>query len=82
MKAGVKMAQRLVGENDDGTVGDDTIAAFNKFDEHVFDERYDELEQAYYMHLILLHPELEINEKGWINRSKLAMIPLEELEVC
>jgi lysozyme family protein len=82
MKAGVKMAQRLVGTKDDGIVGNDTIAAFNAFDEKVFDKEYDLLEQAYYMNLISLHPELEINEKGWINRSELAVIDVEALEMC
>lgn len=82
MKAGVKMAQRLVGVKDDGVIGNGTIAAFNAFDEHVFDREYDLLEQAYYMNLILLHPEFEVNERGWIRRSELAMLPIEELEMC
>ena len=81
MKAGVKMAQRLIGVEDDGIVGNGTITALNAFDERVFDEEYDLLEQAYYMNLILRHPELEVNEKGWIRRSELAMLPIEELEV-
>lgn len=82
MKAGVKMAQRLIGVEDDGIVGNGTITALNAFNEHVFDEEYDLLEQAYYMNLILRHPELEVNEKGWIRRSELAMLPIEELEVA
>lgn len=81
MKAGVKMAQRLIGVEDDGIVGNGTITALNAFDERVFDKEYDLLEQAYYMNLILRHPELEVNEKGWIRRSELAMLPIEELEV-
>ena len=81
MKAGVKMAQRLVGVDDDGIVGNGTITALNAFNERVFDEEYDLLEQAYYMNLISRHPELEVNEKGWIRRSELAMLPIEELEV-
>ena len=82
MKAGVKMAQRLIGVEDDGIVGNGTITALNAFDERVFDEEYDLLEQAYYMNLISRHPELEVNEKGWIRRSELAMLPIEELEVA
>lgn len=82
MKAGVKMAQRLIGVEDDGIVGNGTITALNTFNERVFDEEYDLLEQAYYMNLILRHPELEVNEKGWIRRSELAMLPIEELEVA
>lgn len=81
MKAGVKMAQRLIGVEDDGIVGNGTITALNAFNERVFDEEYDLLEQAYYMNLISRHPELEVNEKGWIRRSELAMLPIEELEV-
>ncbi len=82
IKAGVKMAQRLVGVDDDGIVGNRTIVALNAFDEKVFDKEYDALEKAYYMNLIYLRPELEINEKGWINRSELAMLPIEVLERC
>lgn len=80
MKAGVKMAQRLVGVRDDGIVGNGTIAALNAFDERAFDEEYDLLEQAYYMNLISRRPELEVNERGWVRRSELAMLPIEELE--
>ena len=76
------MAQRLIGVEDDGIVGNGTITALNAFDERVFDEEYDLLEQAYYMNLISRHPELEVNEKGWIRRSELAMLPIEELEVA
>lgn len=82
MKAGVKMAQRLIGVEDDGLIGNATINALNEFDEHKFDEEYDLLEQAYYMNLISRHPELEVNERGWIRRSELAMLPIEELEVA
>ncbi|MFW9625369.1 MAG: putative peptidoglycan-binding domain-containing protein [Sulfurospirillum sp.] len=82
MKAGVKMAQRLIGVEDDGIVGNGTITALNTFNERVFDEEYDLLEQAYYMNLISRHPELEVNERGWIRRSELAMLPIEELEVA
>ena len=80
MKAGIKMAQRLIGVEDDGIIGNATIDALNAFDEHKFDEEYDLLEQAYYMNLISRHPELEVNERGWIRRSELAMLPIEELE--
>ncbi len=80
--AGVRMAQRLVNVDDDGIVGNQTIKAFNAFDEHVFDKEYDLLEQAYYMNLISHHPEFEVNERGWIRRSELAMLPIEELEMC
>ena len=80
IKAGVRMAQRLVGVEDDGIVGNGTITALNAFDERVFNEEYDLLEQAYYMNLISHRPELKVNNRGWVRRSELAMIPIEELE--
>ncbi len=69
MKEAIKEGQRLVGANNDGFVGEKTLEAWNKFDEHVFDKQYDLLEQQYYSNIIARHPEKKIYANGWRNRS-------------
>lgn len=69
-KKAVMFAQQIVGVVDDGVVGPKTIAALNKYDDTVFSERYDELEQAHYDRLVETRPEMAVYLKGWKNRSK------------
>jgi len=69
-KKAVMFAQQIVGVVEDGVVGPKTIAALNKYDDTVFSERYDELEQAYYDRLVETRPEMAVYLKGWKNRSK------------
>lgn len=82
MPPAIKLAQKLVGVKADGVVGQQTINALNSFNVNVFDEKYDELEREYYTELVIKHPQLSINSRGWINRSELALIDVEELCMC
>ena len=69
MKKAVMLAQRLVGVTQDGVAGPKTIAAINKFDDEVFDETYDMLENDYYEAVIAANPSKRIYAKGWRNRA-------------
>lgn len=69
MKKAVMLAQRLVGATQDGVVGPKTLAAINKFDDTVFDEMYDVLENEYYEEIIAANPSKRIFAKGWRNRA-------------
>ena len=66
----IKAAQKLVGVNTDGIIGEKTIKAINDYDTLAFDLGYDRLEVAYYQSLIEKNPSLAINERGWIRRAK------------
>ena len=65
----VKLAQRIVGVLQDGIIGTQTITAINTFDDTVFSENYDILEQEHYEHLIIQNPKLAIYARGWKNRA-------------
>lgn len=69
MPTAIKTAQKLVGLNPDGDVGEKTISVLNNFDEKVFDSKYDLLEQAHYSKLIEMNPKFKIYANGWRNRS-------------
>ena len=66
----IKAAQKLVGVNTDGIIGEKTIKAINDYDPLAFDLGYDRLELAYYQSLIEKNPSLAINERGWENRAR------------
>lgn len=69
MKKAVMLAQRLVGTTQDGIVGSKTIKAMNSFDDTVFDEMYDKLENEHYEAIITANPSKRIFAKGWRNRA-------------
>ena len=69
MKKAVMLAQRLVGVTQDGVVGPKTLAAINKFDDAMFDEMYDILENDYYKEIVTTNPSKRIFAKGWRNRA-------------
>ena len=69
MKKAVMLAQRLVGTTQDGVVGSKTIKAMNSFDDAVFDEMYDQLENEHYEAIIAANPSKRIFAKGWRNRA-------------
>ena len=69
MNKAVMLAQRLVGATQDGVVGPKTLAAINKFDDTVFDEMYDILENEYYKEIVTANPSKRIFAKGWRNRA-------------
>ena len=69
VKPAVRVAQQLVGVVNDGIVGDQTIAAINRYDEERFDKQFDRAELEYYNKLIEKNPRLKIYANGWRNRA-------------
>jgi hypothetical protein len=69
VKPAVRVAQQLVGVVNDGIVGDQTVAAINKFDEERFDKQFDRAELEYYNRLMQKNPRLKIYANGWRNRA-------------
>lgn len=69
IKPAVRVAQQLVGVVNDGIVGDQTLAAINRFDEARFDKQFDRAELEYYNKLIEKNPKFRIYANGWRNRA-------------
>lgn len=69
IKPAVRVAQQLVGVVNDGIVGDQTVAAINRFDEERFDKQFDRAELEYYNKLIEKNPRLKIYANGWRRRA-------------
>nr|WP_315062105.1 putative peptidoglycan-binding domain-containing protein [uncultured Campylobacter sp.] len=69
IKPAVRVAQQLVGVVNDGIVGDQTIAAINRFDEERFDKQFDQAELQYYNGLIEKNQKFRIYANGWRNRA-------------
>jgi lysozyme family protein len=63
----VKMLQRLVGETDDGVIGQKTLRAIREFNGNVVDE-FIKRRKLFYVTLVQRKPELRIFMKGWLNR--------------
>lgn len=69
-KEAVKLAQRVVGVQADGVVGQATINALNFYDEAKFDKEYDRGEIAFYNKIIEINPAKRIFANGWRNRAE------------
>ena len=69
VKPAVRVAQQLVGVVNDGIVGEQTLAAINKFDEERFDKQFDRAELEYFNKLIEKNPKFRIYANGWRNRA-------------
>ncbi|MGP1485561.1 MAG: glycosyl hydrolase 108 family protein [Campylobacter sp.] len=69
LSVAVKMAQKIVGVNADGVVGEATIKALNSYDESKFDAEFDRAEMEHYGKLIAKNPHLSIYENGWRRRA-------------
>lgn len=69
MKTAIIKAQKLIGVNADGIVGNQTLRALNKFNEDNFDLEFDEVEKDYYDAIIKNKPYLAVNKRGWYNRA-------------
>lgn len=69
IKPAVRVTQQLVGVVNDGIVGDQTVAAINRYDEERFDKQFDRAELEYYNKLIEKNPRLKIYANGWRNRA-------------
>lgn len=69
IRPAVRAAQQIVGIVDDGIVGNQTLAAINRFDEARFDKEFDRAELEYYNGLMQKNPKLRIYANGWRNRA-------------
>lgn len=69
IKPAVRVTQQLVGVVNDGIVGNQTLAAINRFDEAKFDKEFDRAELQYYHNLIEKNPKFRIYANGWRNRA-------------
>lgn len=69
MKIALMKAQRLVGADVDGIIGNQTLRAINEYDERKFDIAFDEVEIKYYEDIIKSKPYLSGNYRGWVNRA-------------
>ena len=63
----VKMLQRMVGEIDDGIIGQKTLRAIREFNGNVVDE-FIKRRKLFYVTLVQRKPELRVFIKGWLNR--------------
>lgn len=68
-RAAIKLAQRVVGVEDDGNMGENTLRAVNLYDEDKFDKEYDRLEMQYYNRLMERNPKFKIYANGWRKRA-------------
>lgn len=68
-RTAIRKAQVLVGVVPDGIIGNQTLGALNKFDENVFDMKFDEIEIKYYDYLISKKPSFKVFKNGWHNRA-------------
>lgn len=69
VRPAVRITQQLVGVVNDGIVGEQTLAAINRYDEARFDKEFDRAELEYYNGLMQKNPKLRIYANGWRNRA-------------
>ena len=70
IKPAVRVTQQLVGVVNDGIVGEQTLAAINRYDEAKFDKEFDRAELRYYNNLIEKNPKFRVYANGWRNRAE------------
>ena len=70
VRPAVRVTQQLVGVVNDGIVGEQTLAAINRYDEAKFDKQFDRAELQYYNNLIEKNPKFRIYANGWRNRAQ------------
>ena len=70
IKPAVRVTQQLVGVVNDGIVGEQTLAAINRYDEARFDKEFDRAELRYYNNLIEKNPKFRVYANGWRNRAE------------
>ena len=68
-KNAIKIAQRTVGVEDDGIIGDITLKALNEYDEDLFDIEYDKNEIEHFEALVDNREEFAVYLNGWRNRA-------------
>ena len=66
----VKMLQRLVGETDDGIIGNKTLKAIREFNGNVVDE-FIKRRKLFYVTLVQKKPALRVFLKGWLKRVEI-----------
>ena len=64
-----KIAQRLVGVEDDGIIGNQSLLALNAFNEDRFDKEFDDREIDYFEEIVAKKPFFKRFLQGWKNRS-------------
>lgn len=72
VKTGAKIAQRLIGVNADGIVGNQTLTALNQFNENRFDVEFDEAEIRHFQTIVNRNPsKYERFMRGWTKRARM-----------
>ena len=69
-KNAIRKAQKIVGAEEDGIIGLQTITALNNFDAEIFSMKFDELEKQFYASIIAKKPSFSIFKEGWNNRAE------------
>jgi lysozyme family protein len=68
---GTKLAQGVLGLNQDGVLGDETLTAINNMDPVSFISAYNVAAKSRYAGIVEAHPEKAGDLKGWYNRVDL-----------
>ena len=63
-----KYAQRVLGINEDGIIGDITIHGINQYDPVQFIQKYKALRRTFYHKIVERDPSQEVFLNGWLNR--------------
>ena len=69
MRTAIRKTQKLVSVTSDGIIGTKSIAAINRYDEDLFDMKFDDLELQYYEDIIKRKPSFAMFRNGWKNRA-------------
>lgn len=67
-RTGVKLMQRVLNVNDDGSVGPQTLNAINTGNSADIYNRYKAARKNFYEYLIQQNPQYEVFRNGWMNR--------------
>ena len=70
VRTAVKMAQRVVGVTDDGSIGPKTLAALNKKNPGEFAAGYVKERQTYYRGIVSRKPDQAKFLVGWLRRAE------------
>jgi len=68
-KTAVKLLQRILSLDDDGSIGNMTITAANNYTGNIIEE-YKKARENYYLAIIAKNPKLSVFKNGWFNRIK------------
>lgn len=68
-KNSIKLAQKLVGAQIDGYIGDITVKCLNNYNENEFDKFFDKIEIENYQNMMEKNEKLAFYKQGFINRA-------------